>query len=216
MAVVPEAASKLEGSMMGVTSLTLMNFAPTGADRFAIIGIALFDETNTVSGITRTGDTPVFIGRSTGSAGNDRVEFWKILAPVTGAADVVISLTASDDVAAFIINYNGVNQSTPHDTPEFTQQADAVPSLDEASAVDDYVVDVLASTEGGHAVGGGQTQRMNQQPADLEGYGSDETGATTVTMSWTVSAEHAHGVINLNAAGAARRRFPQKGWNLQY
>jgi len=202
--VAPEAASKVEGSD-SATSLTLAGFNPSGADRVAIILASNFDRTAIVTSVTRTGDTPEFVGRIATPAGEDNVvEIWKIVAPTTGAADVVITWDIDDDVCGSVINYNGVDQTTP--TENFTTQTQNTddPSMDVTSAVGDYVVGVMASTEAEFTVGAGQTSRLSQAPGDHECEGSDETGAATVAMSWSGGSGefYAHAGINLKAAAA--------------
>ena len=199
MAVVPEVASKVENKADG-NQITLIGFNPSGANRFAFIGIAMFKSNTTVSSVTRTGDTPVFIGRRANTTDNQiTVEIWKIVAPVTGSANVVINLSQSDRVTAFVINYNGVDQTTPNDAFQSDIGKAINPSLNVTSETGDFVTDVVGIKETNLTVGAGQTLRMSQNEEDLRGRGSDETGSATVTMSWSGSSgAWAHGAININ------------------
>ena len=203
MAVVAERASKVENGG-GSSTLTLSAFSPTGSDRCAFILITHFDSGANVTSVTRTGDTPVFVGRRT-TGGDNVVEIWKIVAPVTGSADVVITWDTADDNSAAIINYNGVDQTTPNDTFVSQIGTSANASFNVTSETDDYVIDVIATTEADPVEDGSQVRVFKQMPGDHDNAGSDEAGATTVTMSWTNGGgkDWAQGAVNINQASGS-------------
>jgi len=131
-------------------------------------------------------------------------ELWHLTSePVVQTANVVIVTdVADDDLIAGVIVYNGVDQTTPLDTAVGTIGTTANPTINVTSEVDDLVFD---SVSGALAltVGAGQTQRHNIDGGGgrTDGASSDEPGAATVTMSWTMAAANwAIVAVNINQA----------------
>src|SRR3972149_5162046 len=70
----------------------------------------------TVSGISYNGVALTLVDAAT-IAGELRAELWRLIAPATGAHNIVVTL---DNTAKFVVHgcsYTGGNQTTPHGAP---------------------------------------------------------------------------------------------------
>lgn len=167
-----------------------------GSNRFLLVGISIRDSNppDTVSSATFAGQNLTFIGRKSYNR-DASIEMWYLLNPPTGTNTVTVTLTGTADLVGGATSWTGVNQASPLGT--FASAGggfNTTPSVEVSSTAGEVVVDVATrpdSCVGNNTVGPGQTQRWNrcQTPGDTRGLGSSESGASTVTMSWTIGSE---------------------------
>jgi hypothetical protein len=133
-----------------------------------------------------------------GGAPQTCIYWYYLLSPPSGANTVSITWTYVyyTEIKATSRSYFGVDPSTPFGTvATLAWGQTATPSVNAASAADEVVIDflgVLSDGEGGTmSVGAGQTARFSEAVPTPGGSkaigGSDEAGAPSVTMSWTLS-----------------------------
>lgn len=149
---------------------------------------------NTVTGITYysvalTKVTSVITG---GGESDQRVEIWRLVAPVAGAHIVDVTLAASGRVVGGASSWSGALQSSPIGRVEGSVGLSDTPTATVASAADQVVVDVMAAgpTNVTATVGAGQDEYWNdgvQKTWWTRGCGSKEAGGASVTMSWALS-----------------------------
>ena len=106
--------------------------------------------------------------------------------PTSG--DVVITGDTSLAAQVFVSHYQGVAQTSSTGTFASATGSSTAPSVAVTSAVNELVVDGAGWVAGGvGTAGAGQTQRAQEEQGDVFRMGtSDEAGAASVTMSWTV------------------------------
>ena len=188
--------------------LTLAGFTPTGCCRYAIIAVGIQPGCITVSGVTRTGDTPEFIQRQNCPPCTN-VELWRITGPVTGAADVVVTFSCVPaGVGASVINFNGVCQTDPDDVPlSAGLSCQTSSSLTPTTTTNEYVTDVInvlcPACPPVINVGANQTRRLDFDDGCGISHGSsDQDGADGGAMSWSwaQSAMGNHLAMNINDA----------------
>ena len=183
-------------SVSPATSLTFA-YSTSGSNRYLTVSV-IIDSSSTVTGVTYNGVAMTNLV-SIRNTGGHIVYIWGLVAPATGSNNVVVTASSSTTIGAGAIAFTGVNQTTPTSSPQ-TNQADAVTSssLTVTSKVDDMVIDTIGSAISAPTVGAGQTQRYSLTPLTTVFRGSTETGASSVTMSWTMtSSDVAHAGINL-------------------
>jgi len=159
--------------------------------------------------VTYAGAGMTAIGNYMAGGGNDNnISLWVLVAPATGANDVVVSFTGSHDGTAMSISYSGVDQTTPNDAPSINDVVSATPSRAITSETDDMVVDFVGwwSGAGATATGAGTEQLENFNGTGLNSCAvADAAGAASVTMGWSITGGpgDTHGQIgfNVNAAG---------------
>jgi hypothetical protein len=201
------------------TTQTWSHTTTTNANRAMAVGV-VHSTVTTVDVGTYAGVD--FLATPIGTADFDgnglRVSFYRLIAPATGANNVVVTLSAADEWAAFALTASGVHQTTPVGTRANATGASALPTVNVSGATDDLIVDCLFATLIDSAAvlqaGAGQTQRVAIGFAsNFNRLGSStEPGAPSVTMSWTddisaITAWAISGVALKAAAGGGAETF---------
>ncbi|MEK6373632.1 MAG: C25 family cysteine peptidase [Acidobacteriota bacterium] len=196
----------------GTPTATIAHTTPNLANRFMIVAVHMNIENSTgstVAGVTYAG-APMALTTaiSDGGAPNTRTELWGLIAPTTGANNVVVTLqniTAGQSVQGVVgvTTYVDVDPLLTGSLPHSGVGNDTAPTSTLAgSAAGDMVVDFTtirqtnAGTQSITAVGGGQTTMYNNvsSPAplnndDIIAVSSRETSTgANVTMSYTAAA----------------------------
>lgn len=158
-----------------------------------------YNEVNDATGVTWNGTAMTFLGSVTDPAGGRNLYRYGLANPATGTRTLIITFGSSADVSAFITirSFSGVNQTTPTGST-VTQTAIAASSisLNISSASGELVADAVGLRNDSSptlTVGSGQTQTSNGVSGwglaslDSKGGTSYKAGASSVTMSWSVS-----------------------------
>ena len=121
-----------------------------------------------------------------------KVWIYQLVAPTTGTADVVVTFSRAPDGGGIVgvMTFTGVDQSVPLGAFASAIGDSITPSVDVSSACGELVFDTVNHFWGPLTAGADQTQRWSRQSADINGGGSTEPGAATVTMSWTAYGEN--------------------------
>ena len=168
--------------------------------------VLTYDVPYTTTGVTYNGvGLALLVGHSE-AGDNARVELWYLLAPATGTNDIVISQSGANDVVGGATSWTGVDQTSAFGPTAVANGTTSPATVDVTSASNEVVVDVVGTRNAATlTVGAGQTQRWNLGVGVIDGGGSSEPGAATVTMSWTLSGtfEWAIAGVSLRPAGAA-------------
>jgi hypothetical protein len=167
----------------------------SGTDRLIIVGISFNnDDLQTVSSVTYAGQALTKIGQAVQSD-DARVELWYRVAPTTGTNNVVVTFSAglNDGGVIGAMTFTGVNQSTPLGTFASATGDSTSASVNVSSATGELVLGVI-SVEGEDAdtvtFGPLQAEHWNitSTPGDdTIAAGDTEAGASTVTISWSIS-----------------------------
>jgi len=202
------------------TTVVISNFVVgSGSDRYLLVGVSL--NNHATEGPTQV-DSVTFgvtsLARIDSIANSDDglVEIWGVVAPANDTRDITVTVDQNPSGSAFVagaMSFEGVHQATPTRTPwtEATSDVASV-TLDITSAVGELVFDTVACeyTPAGIAVGASQTERWGidvNTTHDINGYGSTEPGASTVTMSWSGDTAHwALGAVSIRPAVAVEEQ----------
>lgn len=175
----------------------------TGTNRILIVGVSIRNSSSqTVSGITYAGSGLTLVGQTTNS-NNARVEIWRLIAPATGANNVVVTLSAAARFVGGASSFTGVSQTPAlalgtyfsNIGNTFTPTVNVTGVAPGQLVIDTIANNTLATTTALPCVGAGQTQRWNNRTSNstssnnTPGAGSTEPGPAThgtVTMSWTL------------------------------
>lgn len=133
---------------------------------------------------------------------------YTLVNPATGAQTVTATYAGTQgNLRIGVATYTGVDQTTPVGTPNTATGSSTTPSVAITSATDELVVDGMAQVANANATAGAnQTERWDLAGAEISVAGSDEAGAATTTMSWTLPASvawHIGGIAFKPAAAAA-------------
>lgn len=209
MAIAFDAASTAHGGSTG-TSVTWSHTVAAGSDRCLIVSLG----TNgvTATGVTYAGVGMTKIGEQQEADTGHTVSMWSLVAPSTGANNVVASFSEDRSYSFVATSWTGVHQATPTSSMSGNRQIGApstTPTVTIASAADEIVVDsviwnqnALPATE---TVDASQTQRGGPAVGNFVRCAvSSEAGAASVGMDWTMSSatNWAIGAISLRPSTA--------------
>ena len=175
----------------------------SGVNRILIVGVSIRNSASqTVSAVTYNGVALTQVGQTTNST-NARVELWRLIAPATGAHNIIVTLSAAARFVAGAASFTGVSQtpalalggyfSATGNTPTPTVTVDSV--AEGQLVIDTIANNNLANATAAPCVGAGQTQRWSDRTTNnvagnnTPGAGSTEpapVGGGSVTMTWTL------------------------------
>lgn len=206
------------GSTPSATTVTISSFVVgSGSNRLLLVGVSMNnhggDGPTQVDTVTFGGAGLTLIGTVTNSD-DARLEIWKLVAPVVSTADIVVTVdrnTGGCGIVAGAMSFTGVHQSTPTSAISGATGTSTLSTVDISSAADELVMDTVAVEwdATGLDIGAGQTERWGVDVSttqDINGYGSTEPGAASVTMSWTQGGSGDHwaiGAVSIKPAAAA-------------
>jgi hypothetical protein len=186
---IPAFDAAAQGAAVDVT--VTFSHTCSGTDRVLYVRVNV--NTNTITSIQYAGVDMTQILVDTTNAPGNTLYIYRLVAPATGANNVVINTTGS---AAFLtavsMSFSGVHQSAPNDSISTTTVGAGATSISTnvPSATGKLVADFVSFLDAVDvSVGGGQTRRVTDFAVTGGTYitteGSTEPGASTVTMSWT-------------------------------
>lgn len=209
------------GQSNSASTLTFSHTVSSGYNRLLMVGISTgatsSNGTNaaTVNSVTYGGVALTLVG-SVNAGGNVRTFMYALVNPTVGAANVVVTTSATTPVVAGATSFSGVHQTTPYGTfysNSTTSNASSASVTGISSAADELVYDVIAvdvdnSAPGALAIGSGQTSRWNVTGATtrrVTGAGSTKVGSTSASMSrtWSGGQQYAMGAVSLKPASVA-------------
>lgn len=190
-----------------VSSITIGAFAVgNNTDRCMVVGAVAYAGTaanNVVSTISHNGSTTGWASviSRVGPAGNpnNRSSMWRKVAPDVATVTVVVTMVGvCDELGVNATSVYGVDQTTPMGTGAGADgvSTDPTATVNVSAATGDMVYDAVYAYGSGTFVataGASQTPRANTLIEDYGGnakayiLASTEPGATTVTMSWTLT-----------------------------
>lgn len=202
------------------TSLTFSHTVAAGSDRLIDVGVSAYVGGGvTVSDVTYAGTGMTQIADQNDAGAERKAHARRLVAPATGANNVVITMSSATDIISGSRSYQGVDPGTPIGN---VQQAafDATSTSLTVTGVtsDDIVADVWSGSGGitySVTAGADQTQRWARQQSadDVSGGGSTQPGSAGGVMSWTFGAtvsgaQIAHAV----KAATAAAKTPYYPW----
>ena len=183
MAVVFDAASSATNSLV---TLTYSHTVTTAANRLLIVTMHESDSQVAIVSATYAGVAmTALLAQNTSTVA--RTELWYLIAPATGANDVVVVYADIFGHSSGAASFSGVNQTTPIGNTNTNSGQATVISTVIASVVGNMVYDALGSHSNvTFTPGAGQTERFDINGDNgSDSAGSTEPGAASVTMSWS-------------------------------
>ena len=179
------------------TTLTLSDHVvPSGTNRILIVGIA------TTNAILHTGSTVTFAGVNlvglSAITNTIKAAFWYLVNPPIATGDIIFTAGSSSagDIVIGAATYTGVDGNIPFGSASTATGTSTTASVAVTSAANELVVDVVAANNASLTVGASQTERWNTAAtSSVRGAHSQEAGAASVTMSWTVGSSVAWATI---------------------
>jgi hypothetical protein len=162
----------------------------------------------TITGVTYNGVALTQVG-TTLTADSRSLDMWHLIAPASGAHNVVISSSAGIFGHAVALSFTGVHQTVPLGTPATADGEFGAPRTVTVTGVaNGMVVDCMTIEDSTPTVGGGQTERYHV--AYWQHLASSTSVATgSVGMTWTFADDYNAAIaVPILPAAAARRVAP--------
>ena len=196
-------ASSATTSATGVktSSLTWTHTVADGNNSILTVATAHKDNSKYVSAVTY-GGIPLSVrmsaggGSSTSSAG-----LWYLVDPPVGTASVVVTMSAAVDVAASATTFTGVDQITPFAPGAASVGLSTSASVSLPSAAGQVVLAAVAANGDAKTLvedWSGKllwTDGTGTGKTNVRGAAATKPGGGTVTVSWTLGASKAWGII---------------------
>ena len=181
-------AAKTTGAASSLT------FAHTATGDPIYLAVALAGATSAVHAVTYNGvGAAKLFNLTTGAWAHD---WWVVYAPAAGAANFVITASATVAFAAVARNINGADLDGLYRNAVIAGGTSTAPSVTVTSVAGDLVLDLVSSDGNSQVftVGAGQTSDAAQSSVagtDVKTAASREAGAASVAMTWTLSVSDA-------------------------
>lgn len=166
----------------------------TGSNRVLFVFVGQRG-TDTVSGVTYAGDAMTSLGAVSNADSLVGVSLWRLIAPDTGANDVIVSWPGAKNAVCVSMSFAGAHQTDPDGTPVTGSDTSGGgftnPSLVVTSAVGEIVADMAVLQDDDNTstlTVVTNTQRTNDSDLGANAVRcatSTAPGAASVTMSWT-------------------------------
>lgn len=179
------------------STITVSHTTGAGANRLMLVGISIGANV-TVSSVTYGGTALTLVIYQPGYYSDEKSYIYQLVAPVSGAADVVVTLSSSAGTVVGVMTFTGVNQTTPLGTPAGNTGSGSLVTVDISSGANELVFDTLMVYPRTLTVGAGQTERWDITDTNCKGAASTEPGAATVTMSWTLGSSTSWGTCGVS------------------
>ena len=192
--IVTDSVTTATGPAANVSTFSWNHTVGSGSNRILIVSISLRTGNSTATSVTYGGTPLTIIGAQQGPGNQNRTEMWRLLAPPSGTASVVVTLSGGQHIVGNSISFTGVNQTTPLNTFASSSNTSAAAAVSAPSGAGQLVIDTVTANGDANTltVGSGQTPKWNAVSgsggaSEALTDGSIKPGATpTVTMSSTL------------------------------
>ena len=190
-----DVATQVRVDVSASTTMT-STISTTLSNGYVVVDVNMWDPNDrTVTGVTYDGSAMTQLGAANrDNFGETRCYQFGLAVGSKAAAAYTVTVTMNTGTTGgeFVLaarTFNGVNQTTPVGTSATANGSSTVPSVVASSATNEVVVDAVTWGSGSATVDASQTQRYNVTDGggQQDGAGSQEAGAASVTMSWTLS-----------------------------
>lgn len=194
----------------------------SGSDRLLIVGVGIKTDANqTISSVTFDGSPMTLVPGSTATNGTNVLSaLYYLIAPPTGAKNIVITTSAGTFITAGGISFTGADQTAPLGTANTATGESLSASVNVSSSASEIVADVVSGNSpfgDPFSFTSGKTMRWTANASGVaqgrnKGQGSTSVGAATTTMSYTASdtASWAISAVPLKEVQAGASTLPKQ------
>lgn len=187
------------GSYFGTASSShTLSHTCSGSRRVLVVWVHTYDS-GTATGVTYNGVSMTEVGTAQ-AIGSDNLQAFRLIAPATGANNIVASLSASKRATIFGISLTGADQTTQPDSNNKASATSASATstittvADNAWGVMAYVPNGAGDASGSHT---NWTQAQSIAGRGAMGYGGPKTPAGSFTQTIALSGSGQWGVIQV-------------------
>jgi hypothetical protein len=202
--------TSVNGGQVTGTSLTWSHTC-TGSN--LILFVSTVDGTggsSNITGVTYAGVAMTKIGTGVQVSGDRWIELWYLIAPTTGANNVVVSANTSVYMHGISASYTGASQTGQPDASNAATGTGVTATVNVVTAADNCWTVTTAKSGGGSTISGGTNDTLRQSSGQI--MQGDSNGplspAGTYTMTASISVTKAWAIISASfspATGGAPR-----------
>lgn len=160
-----------------------VSHTPVGTDRIVFAWLMIENSVSNVS-VTYGGNAMTLVDSITTT--NAAVHLYRYLNPPLSAQNCAATWTGAATGWLEVISYSNVNQTTPLGTPaKASSNSSTTPSVTVTSSAGELVIDGVSAHVAFTGMGSGQTGRISEATV-VNVRGSEEAGAASVVMDWTL------------------------------
>lgn len=200
-----------------VTTLTYTGLTVGAGSNRCLVAYAMYSATPVTSTITWNGTNVPIIGSISSNtlAAGTFVAIFGLTAPASGNNNLVITNGVAVDTILYAMSFTGCDQTgstTTFSAPAAVTGSSTAPSMAVTSAVGAWTVTCLAEGAGTPSAPTQTSDFINTTPNNVNGGGSDGTGAATVTHTWTLSPTSTWTMVgtSITASGGAATITPSR------
>lgn len=173
------------------TTLNFTGLTVAGANR-CLVAAAMYSATPVTSTVTWNGTSVPIIGSisSNAAAAGTWCAIFGLTAPATGNQTLTVTNGAGVDTILYAMSFNGCDQTggtTTFSAPAAATGSSTAPSMTITSATSNWTFAALAEGSGTPSAPTKTQDYINTTPNNVNGAGSDATGAATVAHAWTLT-----------------------------
>lgn len=178
------------GTQSAGTSLTYSHTVGVGADRILFVGINFFaaDAADDITGVTYAGVAMTQITKQSIIGTNQQWSYlYYLVNPTSGANNVVINKTSTDDIRSNSASYAGASQLAQPDASITDVETAATTISQSLTTIADncWVVSFAMNSATTIVAGTGTTARANQTFCAIGDNNAAKTPPGSVSMQWT-------------------------------
>ena len=178
-------------SVASSTTLTFSHTVGSGNDRLLVVAVqaaGFIPHTVTYGGTSLTGRAG-----DKNTSGALWVQLWYLLAPASGAADIVVTVSTASAICATASSWENVDQVTPFGSSAKDSGTGTAVSITAQTTTGEVVIDSVVAYEAPtFTVGADQTEVKNTggvaADSTVRGASSYQAGADGGVMTWTLGA----------------------------
>jgi hypothetical protein len=192
-----------DGGNASATSLTYSHTV-TGSDVILFVGVTGDYTSDGVTGVTYNGVAMTLLDKNNGLSNLARWTYlWVLMAPATGAHNVVVSASGSQFIASLAVSYTGTKQTGQPDAHVFDRTAGGTLTSNITTVADNSLIIAYLHDDGGNGnPGSGATKRVEDAAFNGLNVFIEKNAATTpagaTSIDWTSA-----GVANAALASIA-------------
>ncbi len=163
----------------------------TGSNLVLIVSIAIWNNGGTAQGMSAVVygiQSMTFVPNSGASNGNWYTEQWYLIAPATGANNIVATqIGATDAIKTSSISITGADQTTPIDTNGTnTGTAGTVSQSITLAATNEFMIDIVSHASANNASSNSDTAILNDATGSVHGGSqyAQKSGSGSQSMNW--------------------------------
>lgn len=160
----------------------------SGSSRILFVGVEIESGSDLITGVTYNGVSMTLVDKQVNGSNNEYCYLFYLIAPATGANNVVVSASGSTSIGSLASSYTGVRQSGQPDSSNKKTQATTASITQSTTVVtnNSWVIGMAQAANGQPTAGAGVTSRaaaVGENNRIGDSAGNQAPGAYSMTFA---------------------------------